>query len=309
MAVTEAGAFVALGALGLVVFRLGAAWFNPAAGALAAPIVLTRDPVLDFGARAYVDIPYLALVLGALLVETRRPRAGAPVLALLASRACCAPRPGCSPPPTSRGCGPGAARRAPHRPGRGRAPLLWALADLVVAGDPLHSLTGTREGTRELGQDHRSRRRAAHRPAPARRDPARAGPRRRGRRRAARARLPAPARAAGRGGGALALAAFCVLAAAGLPILGRYLLLPAALLAIFCGAGAFGWALLPRGDRAAALGLVRGADPRAPRRLRPRPGPAGSMPCAPRSPARTTSSATSPRSCAAPGRSGRRAGR
>ena len=57
---------------------------NPAAGALAAAIVLTRRPVLDFGSRAYVDIPYVALVLGALLVETRRPRAGAPVLALLA---------------------------------------------------------------------------------------------------------------------------------------------------------------------------------------------------------------------------------
>ena len=39
-----------------------------------------------------------------------------------------------------------------------------------------------------------------------------------------------------------------MLAAAGLPILGRYLLLPAAILAIFCGAGAFGWACLPRGD-------------------------------------------------------------
>ena len=51
---------------------------------LAAAIILTRRPVLDFGARAYVDIPYVVLVLGALLVETRRPRAGAPVLALLA---------------------------------------------------------------------------------------------------------------------------------------------------------------------------------------------------------------------------------
>jgi hypothetical protein len=45
------------------------------------------------------------------------------------------------------------------------------------------------------------------------------------------------------------MVAFCVLAAAGLPILGRYLLLPATILAIFCGAGAFGWANLPRGDR------------------------------------------------------------
>ena len=49
-----------------------------------------------------------------------------------------------------------------------------------------------------------------------------------------RARLGAAA-------GVAALVAFCVLAAAGLPILGRYLLLPAAILAIFCGPGAFGW--------------------------------------------------------------------
>ena len=46
--------------------------------------------------------------------------------------------------------------------------------------------------------------------------------------------------------GVLALGAFCVLAAAGLPILGRYLLLPATLLVIACGAGAFGWTALAR---------------------------------------------------------------
>src|SRR5437868_6476050 len=55
-----------------------------AAGALAALLFVTRVPVLSYGVRAYVDIPYLLLILGALLVESRRPRAGAPVLALLA---------------------------------------------------------------------------------------------------------------------------------------------------------------------------------------------------------------------------------
>ena len=44
------------------------------------------------------------------------------------------------------------------------------------------------------------------------------------------------------------MVAFCVLAAAGLPIITRYLLLPACLLAVFCGAGAFGWLELPAGD-------------------------------------------------------------
>jgi hypothetical protein len=76
-------AFVFLGALAWVTYRLGEEWVNRAAGALAAAIVLTRRPVLDFGARAYVDVPYLALVSTALLVETRSRRAGAPVLALL----------------------------------------------------------------------------------------------------------------------------------------------------------------------------------------------------------------------------------
>ena len=41
-------------------------------------------PILSYGVRAYVDMPYLLLVLSALLVESRRRRAGAPVLALLA---------------------------------------------------------------------------------------------------------------------------------------------------------------------------------------------------------------------------------
>jgi hypothetical protein len=83
------GAVVALGFLALAVcawavYRLGALWFNRAAGAVAAAVLVTRVPVLSYGTRAYVDVPYLALVLGALVLETRRPRAGAPVLGLLA---------------------------------------------------------------------------------------------------------------------------------------------------------------------------------------------------------------------------------
>jgi hypothetical protein len=48
--------------------------------------------------------------------------------------------------------------------------------------------------------------------------------------------------------GVLGLIAFCVLAAAGLPILGRYLLLPATILAIFGAAGVLGWLALDRRD-------------------------------------------------------------
>ena len=66
--VTVALGFVALSACGWVIYRLGAQWFGWAAGALAALIFITRAEVLSYGVRAYVDIPYLTLVLGALLV-------------------------------------------------------------------------------------------------------------------------------------------------------------------------------------------------------------------------------------------------
>src|SRR5919197_6292423 len=131
------GAFAALGALGWVVYRLGAEWFNPAAGALAAAIVLTRRPVLDFGARAYVDIPYVALVLGALLVETKRPRAGAPVLALLAVAGLLRPEAWLfSPVYLTWGWRGPRSRPPPLGVLAGGAPGLWAPRDLALTRDP-----------------------------------------------------------------------------------------------------------------------------------------------------------------------------
>src|SRR6476660_1452695 len=65
-------AFVSLGAVAWLVYELGAKAFGPAAGALAAAIIITREPVLSYGTRAYVDLWYLAFVLGALLVVERR---------------------------------------------------------------------------------------------------------------------------------------------------------------------------------------------------------------------------------------------
>jgi hypothetical protein len=250
--------YVALALLGWLVFALGRAWFNTAAGVLAALIVLTRVPVLDFGARAYVDIPYLVLVLGALLVETRRPRSGVPVLALLGLAGLLRPeawlfsaaylvwllRPGVR--SSARGRGPrraaGWCDAAPMLVIAAAAPLLWGVHDLLLTGDPLHSLTGTRDNAATLGRVTG----LEHVPASL--------PRRLGEilrepvllaaaggglfallwRRDRRVRL-------GAGAGLLAVAAFCVLAAAGLPIITRYLLLTASLLAIFAGAGVFGW--------------------------------------------------------------------
>jgi len=82
--VTMVIAYLSLGLVGYLVYRLGALWFDRPIGAVAALFVLTRAPFLSNGLRAYVDLPYIALVLGALVIETRRPQAGWPVLALLA---------------------------------------------------------------------------------------------------------------------------------------------------------------------------------------------------------------------------------
>jgi len=82
--VTMVVAYVSLALVGYLVYRLGSLWFDRPIGAVAAAIVLTRAPYLSNGLRAYVDLPYIALCLGALLIETRKPRAGWPVLVLLA---------------------------------------------------------------------------------------------------------------------------------------------------------------------------------------------------------------------------------
>jgi hypothetical protein len=247
-------AFLALAALGWVTYALGATWFGPWAGVLAAAIILTRRPVLDFGARAYIDIPYLVLVLGALLVESRRSRAGLPVLVLLAVAGLIRPEAWLFSAAYwlylalgERGAD---ARRLAGLAGvAAAAPLLWALSDLIVTGDALHSLSGTRDTARELGRitgldDVPGT--VPRRIGEILREPVLVG--------AAgglvfawltlrdRARLAVIA-------AALGLTAFCVLAAAGLPILGRYLLLPATIGAILCGAGAFGWMALGDDER------------------------------------------------------------
>jgi hypothetical protein len=243
-------AFVSLALLGWIVYGLGATWFNRAAGLLAAAIVLTRRPVLDFGARAYIDIPYLVLVLGALLVESRRARAGAPVLALLAVAGLIRPEAWLFSVAYLAWLVAGGERGRRRLAGlvalTAVGPVLWALADLAVTGDALFSLTGTQLSAQELGRITglgEVPMIAPRRIGEILREPVLFG--------AAgggvlslwllreRARLGVVA-------GVLAGAAFCMLAAAGLPILGRYLLLPSMILAIFCGAGVFGWRELAR---------------------------------------------------------------
>jgi hypothetical protein len=262
--VTVALGFIALSACGLVVYRLGAEWFGRAAGALAALVLLTRVPLLSYGVRAYADVPYLALVLGALLLETRRARAGAPVLALLGLAGLLRPEAWffsaaywlyLAYPPAARADAPRLARLALLG---AAAPVVWLASDLAITGDPLWSLTHTRHTAHAL----RRVTGIANVPEyiPRRigeilRPPVLAGAAVGGvlslawlRRRA----LP------GALAGSLAVLVFAVLATAGLSINTRYAFPAAAILSVFCGAGAFGWTRMTPGERGRSAWIALG---------------------------------------------------
>jgi hypothetical protein len=244
----EVLAFVALGVLGWLVFALGRAWFGTAAGVLAAVIVLTREPILSYGVRAYVDIPYMSLLLAALLVETRRRRAGTPVLVLLGLAGLLRPEAWLFAVAYCAWLWRGGALRPLHLLLAGGAPAVWALSDLALTGNPLHSLTGTRDNADALGRVtglHNVPETLPRRLGEIAREPVLFG--------AAGGAALALWRLRGRAtlgaaAGVLALLGFCVLAAAGLSILTRYLLLPATIIALFCAAAVFGWQLLDRSD-------------------------------------------------------------
>ena len=66
------------------IYRLGQVAFTPLVGAIAALLLLTRFDFAFLAARGYVDVPYMALVVWAAVMEAVRPRRGWPVFALLA---------------------------------------------------------------------------------------------------------------------------------------------------------------------------------------------------------------------------------
>jgi hypothetical protein len=261
--VTVALGFVALAGCGWVVYRLGALWFGRAAGALAALILLTRVPLLSYGMRAYVDVPYLLLVLAALLVEARRRRAGAPVLALLALAGLLRPEAWAFSALywlylayADHSDRPRLARLALLA---ASAPLLWMLSDLLVTGDALWSLTNTRHTARTLARITGIANVPEYIP-----------------RRIGEILRPPVLAAAALGGvlalawlrrralapaalGALAVLVFAAFATAGLPINTRYAFLAAAILALFAGAGVCGWTQLERDDRRRRPWMLAGA--------------------------------------------------
>jgi hypothetical protein len=254
--------FVALSACAWLLYELGALWFGRGAGALAALIFITRVPVLSYGVRAYVDIPYLALVLGALLVECRRRRAGVPVLALLALAGLLRPEAWAFSAAYLTYLLWGNASQM-RRSELARlalltacAPLLWVLSDLAVTDDALWSLTDTRHTAHTLGRvtgignvpEYIPRRIGEILRPPVLAGAALGGV-------LSLWRLPKRA-LPGALAGALSVLVFAALAAAGLSINTRYALPAAAVLCVFCAAGVLGWRRLERGDPTRRLWLA-----------------------------------------------------
>ena len=147
--VLEALTLASLAALAVIGARLGATLFGPIAGVILAVLVLTRPSLISGTLFASSDIPFLALVAGAVLAEARRPQNAWTVLLLLGLAGLIRPEAWLLSgtyalvlaATTTRD-----RRRQATLLVAGAAPaLLWALSDLLITGDPLHSLHGTRE--------------------------------------------------------------------------------------------------------------------------------------------------------------------
>ena len=126
-------------------FALGRALFGTAAAYLGAFFVGSSFAFLLYAVRAFVDVPFLALVVWAAALEVRRPRRGLVPMALLAAAGLLRPEAWVLAGLYWLWCLPGSAPRARAAlfALAAAAPLLWCLVDLAVTGDPLFSLTNT----------------------------------------------------------------------------------------------------------------------------------------------------------------------
>ena len=242
---------LAIGALAVGIFRLSQELFSTAVGVLAAAIVVTRVPILNFGIRGYVDLPTIALVVWAGVLEARSPRRGTPVMVLLVLAGLLRPEIWLFAAAYWLWCFRELDWEERLRLGAiaALAPALWLLSDWAVTGDPLWSLNGTTDLAAELN----------------RKTGIGAVPEVMPRRLGEIMRLPEliaavigflaglvwlgrrmalPATVAVLNG-----IAFLVFGIAGLSLLGRYLFLASTMLAIFAAVAALGWTAMPRRTR------------------------------------------------------------
>src|SRR4051794_36763413 len=145
---------IAVGLLVVGMSRLGQALFSTPVGVLAALIVATRVPLLNFGIRGYVDLPTIAFVVWAAALEARQSRRGAPVMLLLTLAGLLRPETWLFAAAYWAWCFPARDWGGRLRLGAlaALAPVLWLLSDWAITGDPLWSLNGTTDLAAELGR-------------------------------------------------------------------------------------------------------------------------------------------------------------
>ena len=247
--------FASFAALAVAAFAVGARSFGPVAGVAFAALLLTRPLLVVETLQASVDVPFLALVLAALAVELggeKRPRT---VLVLLTLAGLLRPEAWL----LAVAYAAYARREAPPSrlvPLALAAPVLWAAFDLVTTGDALHSLTGTQDLAVQLERERGVA--SAFDVLPA----------------SLETILRAEVVWAGLAAGVVAIAfaqrraelplgvlvlgllGFLALGVFDLPLLVRYLLVPGAMLALFCAAGLSAFTWLPRRAGAVAATAV-----------------------------------------------------
>jgi hypothetical protein len=252
---------LAFGALVYLAYALGAQLFTRWVGVVAAVVVLTRPAIERDALLAYQDVPFAALIVGAVLVEARRPRAGLPVLVMLAVAGLLRPEAWVLSGLYVIWIWHHTGRKAPAIALAAAAPVIWAVTDWIVTGDPLHSL----HGTADLAIANDRRRSVTDVPywtaqyfGYALREPVVVG-------------IPVGlafawlhARKAATLPVAVVVAMVAVFAIGpifGLPLIRRYIEAPAVLLSLFYGLAVAGFAMLPRGtarSRWMAGGIVVG---------------------------------------------------
>ena len=148
---------LSVGALGwLVAAAATVAWKLSGwrAAILATAIILTREPVVSWALRGYSEVLFCALIVTVLAFELYRPRTGIPALVLLAVAGLLRPEAWllsiayltwCWPALRTHGRAAGIALTI-------GAPALWGAFDFVASGVPWWSLTGTRETAQTLAR-------------------------------------------------------------------------------------------------------------------------------------------------------------
>src|SRR5829696_4113254 len=226
---------------------------------LAVAVLLTRTDMQLLALRAMFDLPFYLMVFGAALLELRRPRCGWPVLVVLALAGLLRPEAWLLggvywlylAPVTPR---PVLVRYALLVVA---APLIWMASDLIVTGEPLYSLTSTREVSGEFGRNRGLFDAIGNIPefAGGNDRVVTVGVGGMGLLLAVyilRRRAALPLALAG-----LGVATFLIIAAAGLSVIPRYMTIPSLLLSLCVAVALGGWTLVDgRTPRRVAIGIA-----------------------------------------------------